>query len=636
MKKVILILSFLFVLVSFSPSLFEIIHQKDIPPDRVFTLEHNYLFDFNFYVSRIREGLPAQAGQENRWQVTEKYYNQPHSGSLFQVVYLYLGKMGGVFGLDPVTIYHLSRIIFGFLLLWLIGKYVGNFFWPLVAFLLIVTSGSWPILVKAGLPAQAGNLPRFATYMGWWSAIDSLQRITFLPHVLIGQIFLLIFIIEFGHHRLLVSSRARNERGDPVGITVVSRDCFSLDKLGIAMTLFKHALKYGLLGFVSGIIFPPTIIIAYAFFGVMSVLEFISIKHSKLKKWFMENIVPRLVFFVFSLPSLIYMQLMFKVMPWSALPLFDIQHRMPLPYWEYARALGPVLPLGLAGMIIAILKKESKLKPVIAWVFSVVLLFLIFENVPQQSPLRFTEAMIHVPLGILAAYFFYWLWQLTHVIARSPDEIGTTWQSRAPACAGRNTRKQVARFLDFARNDNANLILMLSKIIRASVYFIITAIVLMGLGVMVSMVLWLTDQSVSKRTGTWKVPIGAQLVYPLKDFMDGIYFLRDKIPGESVVLGYVTGGNYIPAYTKHSVYIGHANTPNEDGKEKIAIKFFSGKMTETESREFLKKERISYIFFGPQEREVGGLTDLSSAYPFLRPVYKNNQLIIYSVASSRS
>jgi len=567
MKKVILILSFLFVLLSFSPSLFEIIHQKDIPPDRVFTLEHNYLFDFNFYVSRIREGLPAQVGQENRWQVTEKYYNQPHSGSLFQVVYLYLGKMGGVFGLDPVTIYHLSRIIFGFLLLWLIGKYVGNFFWPLVAFLLIVTSGSWPILVRAG------NLPRFATYMGWWSAIDSLQRITFLPHVLIGQIFLILFIREFGKSRLV----------SPKG-GLVSPARFA----GVSARRVGGSLKYGLMGFVSGIIFPPTIIIAYAFFGVMSVLEFISIKHSKLKKWFMENIVPRLVFFVFSLPSLIYMQLMFKVMPWSALPLFDIQHRMPLPYWEYARALGPVLPLGLAGMIIAILKKESKLKPVIAWIFSVILLFLIFENVPQQSPLRFTEAMIHVPLGILAAYFFYRLWKLTDRFKQTP-----------------------------------------AKITRTSVYLVIIATVVTGLGVMVSMVLWLTDQSVSKRTGTWKVPIGAQLVYPLKDFMDGIYFLRDKIPGESVVLGYVTGGNYIPAYTGHSVYIGHANTPNEDGKEKIAIKFFSGKMTETESREFLKKERINYIFFGPQEREVGGLTDLSLVYPFLRPVYKNNQVVIY-------
>ncbi len=45
-----------------------------------------------------------------------------------------------------------------------------------------------------------------------------------------------------------MSSRARNERGDPVGITVVSRDCFSLDPpaggLGIAMTLLKQALRY--------------------------------------------------------------------------------------------------------------------------------------------------------------------------------------------------------------------------------------------------------------------------------------------------------------------------------------------------------------------------------------------------------
>lgn len=156
-------------------------------------------------------------------------------------------------------------------------------------------------------------------------------------------------------------------------------------------------------------------------------------------------------------------------------------------------------------------------------------------------------------------------------------------------------------------------------------------IIVMGIGVMLSMTLWLTDQVRGRREGTWLVPIGAQIVYPLKDFMNGVYFLRDNTNRNTVVLGYVTAGNYIPAYAGNFVYLGHANTPDEDGKEKIASRFFSGKMKQEEAKEFLQKERISYIYFGPQEKELGGVQDLQAVYPFVTSLYQNKHVIIYRV-----
>lgn len=544
--------SFIFVVISFIPTLFEHVRRSSVPVHRQVLLEHNYLFDYNFYLSRIRQGM------EGRWTVTEKYYNHPHQSSLLQIIYLWMGKIGALFSLETPVIYHLMRALFGFLLLFLTGLWATSLiggWWGYLAYLFTITAGSWPVLVLAGSDW------RFGTHMGWWSVIDSLQRITTLPHVLIGQIFLVMFLWRFS---LLGSDSPR----------------------------LLRMFIWGIFGLIAGIIFPPTLIVVYVVFAVLSVLELILTPDGKttssLKKWVRHNLLPRAVFFLLSVPALVYLQLMMQVMPWSALALFDIEHRIPLPYKEYALALGPMLPLGMTGLIIALIRRKRKLLGSVAWIAAIGLLYLIFEYVPTQSPLRFTEALIHIPLGVMTAYLFDQLYHLGNV-----------------------------GHLGYLR--------------RLTIGFFIGFVLLLGFGVMGSMVMWLTDEKVAKGAGTWKVPIANQLVYPLRDFMDAVYFLRDNAPTDAVVLGYVTAGNYIPAYAGQYVYIGHANTPDEDEKEAIVREFFSGKMTLEEAQKFLRQERISYIFFGPQEREVAAGFEVGKQYDFLFQVYTNSETQIYSV-----
>src|SRR3989338_1825472 len=107
MKKIIVFLSLLFTVFSFSPTIIEIASSYFVPKERTFLLEHNYLFDYNFYLSRIRQGY------EGRYLVTEKYYTQPHTPSFFQVVYLYAGKIGAFLQLSVPATYHLARVVFG-------------------------------------------------------------------------------------------------------------------------------------------------------------------------------------------------------------------------------------------------------------------------------------------------------------------------------------------------------------------------------------------------------------------------------------------------------------------------------------------------------------------------------------------
>lgn len=551
-KLVIVLFSILFVLFSMLPTFYEYLNKDKIPRNRYFTLEHNYNFDYNFYLSRIRQGMTG------RWTVTEKYYNQPHQSSLFQIIYLYLGRIGGFFNTSETAIYQSGRFIFGLILLLITAGFGSIYFKQktlILFFLLAVTSGSWPILVRAGLPAgQAGAFYRFATYMGNWSVVDSLQRITIMPHILIGQIMLVWLIIKFA---LLKN---------------------------ISILRF---LSLGIAGFTAGIIFPPTLIILYTYFLVLSAIEILDIfslktsfkeKKNLFKNFLKSSLLPKIIFILLSLPSLIYAQVTFSIQPWKALVLFDIEHRMPMLYIEYLKALGPVFILGLFGLIWLFIKNNKKYYCAVAWITAIGLLFLIFENVPQQSPLRFTEGLIHIPLAVLATYFLS----------------------------------------DVLKNN------FLKKIISGGVIF-------MGILVMLSMVLWLTDQAYSKRFGTWPVPLGAQLAYPVNDFMDGIFYLRDNTKKEEVILGYISTGNYIPAYAGNYVYIGHANTPDEDEKELIAASFFKGEMSVDIARSWLARERISYVFYGPQERELGGVAGLKEKYDFLTPVYTNNQVIIYKI-----
>ena len=79
---------------------------------------------------------------------------------------------------------------------------------------------------------------------------------------------------------------------------------------------------------------------------------------------------------------------------------------------------------------------------------------------------------------------------------------------------------------------------------------------------------------------------------------------------------------------------------NSTGRRKLKINgiskkapqadlFFSGELDSNKALDFLKKEKISYIFFGPQEMEKNKKDLL--IYDFLKPVYKSKFVIIFEV-----
>ncbi len=613
-EKVFSVVIALFLLSSLAPAFYEIVHSDRLQPNREFELVHNFPTDFNFYLSRIRQGI------EGRLTVKEQYTSEPHNGSFIHVFYLWLGWLGRWSRVPwhrAADVYHMARIVFGGLLLVMIAEYANrqlsgfgfrfsdigrsvfsrsvtgkpktdkhetenrqlrtDNFWAVLAFLLAVTASTWPKLLSLVndqiVPATSANLAgwRFGGYMPWWSVMDSLQRITFIPHLLVGQALILFLIMALS-------------------------DEATMKKPG-------NWIFLGVLAFMLGIIFPPGLLFVIVTCGVSSLFELLMSSHSRergnpvknepwtpafagvttIKQWAFHYSIPRVVVLVLGLPSLIYLSLMTSFYPWKRLAEFDIIKPLPFQYGEYLLAVGPILPIGVIGLIAAVMSKDRRMLPAVAWVIAWAGLLFIFKFIPQQSPLRFSEMIPHVPLGVLASYVFYKIYN---------------------------------RYNNY----------------KYYIFALPAVLIVVSLGVMYSSFLWQKDFVDHKMRATYPlVPTGSYVMYPLKDFIAAARFIQDATSRDTVILSETTAGNYLPVVSGNTVYVGHANTVKAEEKEALVKAFFSGTMSTDDARVFLTRENLQWIFFGPQEKEDGGVGNLATIYPFLTEAYKNSFVTIYTV-----
>lgn len=545
MQRVLAGLVCLFVAASLVPTVYELANRNKLPEIRAFELVHNFPTDYNFYLSRIRQGL------EGRLTVVERYTSEPHNGSFIHIMYLGLGWMGK-WARVPIervdAIYHAARVVFSVVLLWTIAEFVRKSFaksasWMLIAFLLAVTASTWPKL------EYFNGGWRFGGFMPWWSLMDSLQRITFIPHLLVGQALIVFFITALW-------DEATMKKAD-------------------------NWLFLGLLAFVLGLVFPPGLLFIGTTVGVVVLLNG------------MRSVIKVLAFagsrglvIAMGAPALLYLSLMTSIYPWKRLAEFDIVSPLPFDYGEYFLAVGYVLPFGLIGLIIALWKREKYLYPAVAWIIAWLLLLGVFRFIPEQSPLRFSEMLPHVPLGILTAYLFYSVWK--RLVHRVP------------------------------------------LVISHLSFVIPTMFIIVGLGVMYSSWLWQRDFIDHKMRATYPlVPTGSYVLYPMRDFIDAIRFVGASTPAYAVILSDTTAGNYIPAHTDKTVFVGHANTVRAEEKVAIVRGFFSGAMTPEEAKAFLTRNSVGEIYYGPQEREIANIQDLRTIYPFLTQEYKNTFVTVY-------
>ncbi len=550
----IIILSF--VLFSFAPTFYELNQSEKLTSSRSFELVHNYYTDYNFYLSRIRQGY------DGKWLLHEIYTNEPHKGTIIHELYLLLGQAARFIPDVSFAIpaaYHVARAVLGMLLLaliaWSAKQVFHSIFWQVIAFFLVATSSGLPLIV------QAGNTWRFNNYMPWWTVLESLQRITFIPHILAAQAGLLF----------LIMAKVTRKNWIPISILAMG--------VGLAM--------------------PQALMTVYGIYVILSVIEYVFEKKT-------DGIVPRMLIGLISVWTILYFLPLLSQYPWKRLVDFEILHPISFSYIEYLKTLGASLPLGFLGAGIVLWKKDKKWYPIVAWAIGVPLVVLLMLIKPLQHPLRFTEMAAYIPLSLLTAYVFY------QIILHLNTQF-SFWKKYQVL----GIKYQVYKIRHYL------------YIILYTLYFIL---ILYGLVAMYHQYLWQKDFIDHKIVAGWPaLPMNNYIVYPSKGFIDAIIFIDTSTDKQSIILTEITAGNFIPARTGRRVYVGHENTSYKEEKLEIVKKFYQGKMDPKAAYAWMRKEGITHVFVGPEEKLDMEEIDLPTAYPFLRQVFTGADAILYQI-----
>ncbi len=86
-------------------------------------------------------------------------------------------------------------------------------------------------------------------------------------------------------------------------------------------------------------------------------------------------------------------------------------------------------------------------------------------------------------------------------------------------------------------------------------------------------------------------------------------------------------GNFVPAKTNKTVYLGHLfQTPDAQERMNNIFDFYSGSMTDKEALTFLKENELTFVIYGIDEKKLGG-----HIYPFLQLQFNGNLTKLYSL-----
>lgn len=539
-----LVIAFFFLFLSYIPNVYEASLIDKVAPDRTMIWgEHIYTYDYNAYLSKIKQG------QEGHWSVVDKYDNNVNQkGAFLQMLYLLSGKVGGLLQLNPVLSFHLLRTVLSvcwvlviiFINVYFLKKPVLYFWGTLVSLL----ASSYPIFYKMDGEFWVGY------FMNWWTEMDVLKRISYLPHYTFNYIIIAVLAVL-----LDLYSKTFN------------RKYYFLIAVILFFSFFIHPAA-GLLFLISWTIF---FLIKFFWFKKDQV-------HLK------QIIIYTFILVVISLIPLLYLTSITLYYPWKSLVEFDQNNRIIMPVKDYLLTLGPILLTGTLAVFYILIKKKIGLLSLATWFISAFIGIFLFKFFPFQSELRFVQTANHIPLSILTVY------------------LGSELINK------------------FKKN-------WIKKTVYGTLGLIIVLGIVQTIYSLKSQMLFIHQRAVANLP---LVPYPSQVMHPLKDFANALVWLEKNTPRNSVVLSKITAGNYIPAYSGNFVYFGHnGETPQYAERQNNVNWFFSGQMTPEKAKSFLQEEKISYIFYGPQEKD--NMVENINRYEFLEPVLETQFVTIYKV-----
>jgi hypothetical protein len=107
-------------------------------------------------------------------------------------------------------------------------------------------------------------------------------------------------------------------------------------------------------------------------------------------------------------------------------------------------------------------------------------------------------------------------------------------------------------------------------------------------------------------------------------------WLREDLAPDDTVLASYRTGNLIPAWTGQRVFLGHwSESVDWPERERQLAKFFGLGTEDAWRLAFLRQHTITYIFYGPAERALGGFDPTS--VPWLELAFQSGDVAVYRV-----
>jgi len=106
-------------------------------------------------------------------------------------------------------------------------------------------------------------------------------------------------------------------------------------------------------------------------------------------------------------------------------------------------------------------------------------------------------------------------------------------------------------------------------------------------------------------------------------------WLRSNSSPDSIILSTETNGNLIPSLAVRTVYLGHPISTANSNIKREQLKLFFEKYNDKVRADFMKINRISYLFYGPEEKEYKNFNP--DTIDYIEKIYQNEEVKIYAV-----
>lgn len=515
----------------------------------------------NVHQAWIRQAVEGRLRFENR------FTSEPHQGRFFNFFLWGLGRLAGRLRLDVYWAFQIARLFWGLTLMIGIYACLATFTYSRrrrrLSFLLIATSSGlgW---CYAGWTRGRGALDPIDTAPG----LAMPEAITFLT-LYLNPLFAFSMLLLLVSLTLALQGFRRQESRYAVaaGVTaMILANCHTYDIPPLWLTLGLYVAWQGM--------------------------------RQRRIPWVELKLLG--LFLLLSGPAVLYQASLIlsdplyaaKANTWTPSPGMR-------PYYEY-RALGAwmqdlgrslltyglsyglLAPLAGGGIYLTLRRRQERYLPFILWLLAT--LPLLYAPVPFQR--KMAEGM-HLPLGVLGA------WAL---------EVGTrrlTWWGMRPLLRQRAPRARRRLFHGVVQRV---LLLAVLALIPSNLHFVATNI---------------GDLLDNNRS---KLAVLMPPHYFDQAYYQGLQWLSTHAGQDDVVLCTPMIGSYLPPRAGCKVYVGHwAETIDFGRKVALAWDFFGDRTSPEEKQEFLRQNRIRYVFVGPYEHALN--TGHVEQLPGLREVF---------------